>query len=712
MLAFLLVAFGSIALHAQPARLHDVKAWRGKFTAKAHTNDSRSGKGWEEINPWSATSQYNGSVVVEFLLDEFEDEPAVWTGRVVSSSLTAAYRSVAIGEGKGGAVVESDFSTSGPLDAEPDRKVKLTFHRERGWSLSVGNVWRTARATQVTTLKPTGMVIRDVRDDRAYALRNTPTLPYPEKGLVLSASGRVGGGTGGLNSISLSVSLPLEWDYAVQLEPVSLQELRLEIEESKEYADWRPDTTPDGAAGKPLDIVARVVTADGAAPRTTVESFEWQLEDTSREPGVALNFPVDSRNQRFDLELDATGEFFVLSAQNQKMVRAVRSGFSDTVKVVPFDWGGWSTLQVTAVLADGRRITGKVKGRSEEGLRVPKRAFDSHIADSWKKKTVGIGADRSDDDNAPVGDGTKGDGLTLYEEYRGFYEAGDHIEGDPKTKDFFVRLKQAGVALRGVGKFQRITKLKVHANFSGLEFPESRIINANYDRGAHLTSQHGVIVRIDKTRKGSAIANGGPGTPRMISTVDLMGNVASMDPHWIASTVAHELGHCVNLYHHGESDKRVLWGTADGKVFELAGQGAAPAEIEVVNEEFSDLKPAAIAAIQSDGESKGKYIVVELGRDQGQHSGAENCVMRYDSAQAYVYRAMANVRFWGFQELIGDGLCVSVNGNEINKSGRLPQSRYGPAAGGRGNCLHQLLVSDAATPPSRVAVPTNAPATP
>ena len=67
----------------QPARLHDVKAWRGTFTAKAHTQDSRSGRGWEGINPWSATSTYNGYVTVEFLLDEFEDEPAVWRGRVI-----------------------------------------------------------------------------------------------------------------------------------------------------------------------------------------------------------------------------------------------------------------------------------------------------------------------------------------------------------------------------------------------------------------------------------------------------------------------------------------------------------------------------------------------------------------------------------------------------------------------------------------------------
>lgn len=45
-----------------------------------------------------------------------------------------------------------------------------------------------------------------------------------------------------------------------------------------------------------------------------------------------------------------------LRNDNQELERAVQSGWGDTGKVVPHDWGGWSTPQVTAVTADGFRV--------------------------------------------------------------------------------------------------------------------------------------------------------------------------------------------------------------------------------------------------------------------------------------------------------------------------------------------------------------------
>jgi len=374
--------------------------------------------------------------------------------------------------------------------------------------------------------------------------------------------------------------------------------------------------------------------------------------------------------------------------------------------VVPFDWGGWSTLQVTAVLEGGRRLTGRLKGELEAGLRVPKRARDSYIADGWKKATGAHGTDLSDDENSPVGDRTKGDGLTLYEEYRGFYEAGEHIEGDPHRKDFFVRLKHAGIALPGVAKFQIITNLNVHYNFTGREFPDSRIINANRGRGPNHTDQHGVVVQVNKDQKGFAIARSDkerPGNPKTITTVDLMADAARVDPAWLESTVAHELGHCVNLWHHGDSDDQVEWTVRDGRLYEqILGVGMMGFEspILTMNEKKIDFTARTMAVVRA---LPGGTLTLWMGRYHGQHSGDDNCMMRYDCAETYVYRPKPNYRviLRKGDEPVGNWICDEPKGTGVNLIGHDPIDRYGAATAKRGNCVQQILVNDSVEAPSR-----------
>jgi hypothetical protein len=90
-----------------------------------------------------------------------------------------------------------------------------------------------------------------------------------------------------------------------------------------------------------------------------------------------------------------------------------------------------------------------------------------------------------------------------------------------------------------------------------------------------------------------------------------------------------------------------------------------------------------------------------LGRQHGQHSGAEDCVMRYDLADSYVSLANPAHRYVGIKEIQGAGLDSTPEGSDVNLLNRLPQPRYGSAAEGRGNCASQILVSDAVEAPDR-----------
>ncbi len=133
------------------------------------------------------------------------------------------------------------------------------------------------------------------------------------------------------------------------------------------------------------------------------------------------------------------------------------------------------------------------KGAAEAGNELKIRAELKTVADAWKQQEGASGlADESDDDAEPQGDPTvRGDGLTVYEEYRGFFENGEHFRSKPKEKELFVRDKIGGRTKRGIQVFVSATGLHVHHKLRDEELGEDRLINRNFGY-AHQTNQHGV----------------------------------------------------------------------------------------------------------------------------------------------------------------------------------------------------------------------------
>ncbi len=553
------------------ARLHGVKKWRGTYVATARSN--------ENTIPFKipqAKFTYDASLRIEFILDEFEDEPAVWRGRITQSTLDSSYYCVLTGNG---AVVESRFSTSGPMELDGDARAELRFSPRRGWSFgTTASAKRTMQVFKKTTLTQTGKVIREQDSAYAYAVEKTPRFPFPAKGFLLNGPNGKVETTLITNSSLIGVDPHPTWEVSVHLEPLEMEELALEIEEPGNYKSWRPETTRDQKPGGPMSVTARVTTKSGAKPSVRVQQFIWQLEDTSREPGVAMNYPLTAEwDDKRDIELDADGEMFKLDEHKQRMERAVREGYEDTVKVVPFDWGGWSKLQVTAIMADGRQVRGKLKGKPEFGMRIPKRDANSHIADVWKEKNKS-GADDLDDEKV-AGQDAAGDGYTLWEEYRGWYVNGEQKSGDPKKKDFFVLNLMGGDADKGIGLFKVLSQLEVHVLKSDQEDKEmsvaKRLMNENRIEGAHVVDQHGVWIRSfdtagelgDKGARTVMEKEGTAGRPGLVKGIGLLkrGNTesvfnqpfnlpASSRPVVYDRAIAHELLHSVGVEHHGSGE--------------------------------------------------------------------------------------------------------------------------------------------------------------
>jgi hypothetical protein len=545
-------------------------------------------------------------------------------------------------------------------------------------------------------------------------------IPYPAEGLVMTGTlrgdkspGALSGAASAANQVSSLIHYTLT--------PEGMQHLRLEITPSGQYANWRPTAAEDGGDGEPVEFTAMLKTADGGVPEQRIERLEWELVETSAEPGITINWPQDPSDNVPDLyfkdePVAAAGAVrYAEGDQGQKVTVAYPDGgtLSGTIKVYPRDWGGWSTLRVIAVLDDGRQFNGRLAGAAEEGVHLPDRDLGRFIARAWLQDRGITADDRSDLDDVPKGDAHPGDGLTLYEEYRGFHVDGKRIEGDPERKELFVVNEgetpgSAGSAAgtAGIAHFQRITGLRVHGKLRRAEMDRERVVNHNFSAGPRLGPQHAVLIRLDPGLVGQANAftsDDRPSTPGGVEYIGLPRSfpwraTTSPSVSYDTITVAHELLHAVNVYHHGESDKVVFWSRdPDGKMYEQ--------DTVEQNNTYVPVGPRTEirAFLESGQDVTGQTRVGprHLGRQHGQHSGAEDCVMRYDIADAYQSTHNPNHRYVGIKEIQGAGLDNTREGSGVNLPTRLPQPRFGSAAEGRGACQAQILVNDMVKPPAR-----------
>lgn len=526
--------------------------------------------------------------------------------------------------------------------------------------------------------------------------------PLPSEGLVLRGSAETKSNAllEFLIGEPSKITQKLEWEIRPAGMETSEDEVVVTI---AGYDTWRPEAGPNGGKGNVIQLQAKLQKKGGGAPSMQALQFEWEFPNVSREPGFALNAPLPlAPSDRWpDLRFEVA-ENLVVTNEDFTRARSVSSPLeSSTATVASWDWGGFGEVRVQAVMPDGRRIIGYLEADpGQKDIRLPKRAPGDHIAEIWRKekKVTGI-SDWADDDSLPAGDGNRGDGLTLYEEYRGFIENEKHIEGDPDRKDYFVLNKAGGSYLPGILLFRAESDLAVHYEFAPHEFPDSRVINGNHAEGPHRVDQHGVIILAVSPDQTYAIANSvnyRPSTPRDITSVEVPRIVDGVTkPGYrkvLLAGLAHELLHACNVYHHGEDDVEVNWrykpGTDD--FIERNLSTGAEKEIRILRENGSRFAPV----IPETG------INLWMGVKGGQHSGHDGCLMRYQLSGAYASTTDDALRY-KVRESVGLQACSTSVGAGVNHFARDPQSRYGDTSAGRGDCMHQILVNDAVNPPVR-----------
>ena len=586
-------------------------------------------------------------------------------------------------------------------------------------------------------------------------------------------------------TVHISISRPGPPEYEAIIEPLPSQ-----TNQTVDYKSWIPEgpPIPDKSNKNPQSstkhqgnsIAFRVYIADKKQPDVPIPGLKYTIEyqlTSSREKGICMNYPAfEEADEKPDLIFDST--LFKHPPENQsfysnELIKSKEDeGQNYFATITSYDYGSFGSLKTKVFInVNGKKLPpvfAHFKDDKADTVSIPYDKNQNQIADEWEKQ-MGIldkdlsGHGDSDDFPKDLNEDYLGDGLSNYEEYRGFSENHKHIRTDPTKRDVMICDQIKKNTEKGIGMFQIATGLVVHSKFAKEEFGKKtpgglpgeaakatefgispveydRTVNFNNDKRFNLTDQHGILMMASKESLGAAeaVAKSGVliGTPKdyyflvitadfdpaqwqtLKGTMDDKGNV-TVDPNAKSNifideysvAIAHEMLHCVNVLHHGDIDPgKVIWSVSEDKKHILEssldekGNKTGTLTIYPI---WDDAQGTPVST--SDEIWKNGPIKLYVGGIHGQHSGYENCLMRYDCADAYTTNAgtrclLLKVKASGGTHMVhsdefkyevtGTGLCTSSEGTGVNASDHQPRDRYGNADKGRGNCKNQIKISD------------------
>ena len=481
------------------------------------------------------------------------------------------------------------------------------------------------------------------------------------------------------------------------------------------YDKWTPEAGKDEKnAGNTILINATLQTRDGKAPKSSKAArYNFDLEKVSHEPGICINYPAkDKATADADLQFEQKeNENWSLDGPEHEHAQRLIESSTTGVYVSAFDYGAYGAIKVSCLTRDGQEIVGHLKNGSETVL-LPLRAPDSCIADAWKvKNKLGKVADADDTDTQHNND-NKGDGFTLYEEYRGVYAMGDHQRLDPTIKDLVVENRIGEVARPGLDLFEKQSGIHV-IELKTDELDKSRVVNLNHTNDAlHKGDQCGLILRAagenekaankDAETSGSVIPADFKGKmrPKDCTQIDIYldGIKALIDtpearklaPEKLrlivtattAITIAHEMAHACGVPHHGKA-------SLDPMVREIAANTNG---YEAYDVEGKQKIPTPDHPVKIEG---------DVGAVGGPASGNTKCIMCYDNAFVWclhVGTAGGTSKYFAVPALSADYnqiFCTSRKGTGMNADSKM----FGDATTGKngtpdGGCMAAFNVKD------------------
>ncbi len=506
-------------------------------------------------------------------------------------------------------------------------------------------------------------------------------------------------------------------------DPVSISIYKPGIQQQYPAPDWVPEPGNSVEPRSELKYLSANNWLPALAHMCRIHFFE--LKDVSTEKGLCLNDPLPAKaDQCRDLQLKDEGDHEAFDAGTEEpekctlkdqwmKARTKKPELSYAPKVYSNDYGSYGFLSSSAKIQTwfGDDPAGeyesipwtdetvkhlhpvrrsKAKTYVDNRVNIPYDIDENQMPDSgWRVlEDVWIQdfIDRAiaDIDTIPMADGFAGDGLTSYEEYRGFIippipavvmsgspapakkPVPAHIRTHPFIKDLFIHNRDN----LKIDLYDSITGLQV-IEISAAQYisDEKKVVNFNFNKATHVVDQEGLFLvneKLDGRLLGKAYSKVGdhparPNDSRKVA-VDMeqvekwlkgkndelkhARDKGKKNPDGSAlkdidplakkrQVIAHELCHASNICHHGEGDETV----------------------EYDNKKENPLRKGVI-----------------------------NCVMRYDNL-----RKEGSGWLIGYSpEIPGAILCNSPVGTGYNDPAITPTGNAEP---GRGNCIGQLRIS-------------------
>jgi hypothetical protein len=636
----------------------------------------------------------------------------------------------------GGNVVRTEEGTSAPVDSA------VTIHIDS--KRNVYSVSFDIKGKTKYTLTGPGSPPQ-TNDNKAGLHYSSGNLPLPKESNVIRGQAvfvcEPGSGQLGTNLVEEGAMMKtmggetqnpvhVHWQFG---RPGPKPPLILELS-IKDYATWLPEGpmpgAPGSAPGNTAMVVATLKRKDGQPVDRGAMTIQFALTQSSTEPGVCLNYPLEAKADKtdFDLRYLDGADAKPIGRGAQKAETPIGDWRKASAMIGAFDWGAYGTFTVVAYVPDYGYVAGKLEGTEEQTVRLPKRSADSFIGDAWKKAHGVTDLPDTDDSEKSDGNTNNGDGYTLYEEYRGAFARGKHsrhdedAQFDPKRKDLVVLIaqkertvtyeidkKKYTIQLRPVGeshlaetrsgtRLLESAMLKSHVVLMQQdESPETHQINAN--SGYTLSgAQHGVLLydlAPDLSAEGSSDLgltfplqkhDKTPGKTEFVaidftSAATVYVEQAKRNAHAgikqpftllesIANTVAHELSHACGASHHGDNQ-------LPDPLRDFGADNVPP-------------KHTILGVDGSEVTDRPFHLAGSVALEESCSSGDLTCIMCYPNAYSWRRKTLPGHNYvW--QALLplpmGTTLCTSRDGTPAN-------TLYGPASDGNGNCRAKIRLRD------------------
>ncbi len=440
----------------------------------------------------------------------FEMEDGSWTEKEGKPNITVSGTANFVMTGKNpinksvNSVAQEPIPTNGMV-----RLKSLDF--EEGYA--VVSVTKPSTTTQPECFECGFIALLAVADCMAYISTNN-TNPRPEEYRLEFAPGNkefsasrtfnwTESSPCGSESITASFTIsytPGQWE-AVILPP-------------QDFDQWKPVGGLDGSEpGTSLGVTVQLRHKGEKEVATDATGFFYvTLEDVSRQPGVCVNAPPkDEANTDPDLQLAETDEFW-LSDEEGLGGETAEEVSELSFNIDCYDFGAYGRLRVQVKVSDGTTLYAHQEADpGKDYLDIPVDDNHNHLADIWEKDNqVPEGLPPTwDEADQPAGQSTLGDGISLFEKYRGFFVKGGHQRLNPHKKYLFIydptgwaqlsTTEPDGVSLIKALDCEVVFIEDKYWTGPGGSGSGKRVVNFNSTDEVHATDQHALHLRFPFT---------------------------------------------------------------------------------------------------------------------------------------------------------------------------------------------------------------------